>query len=102
MFTDSEQLFNVIIRNASATEKRLMIDAKAAREEHNDGIIDDMIWIRRKLYVGDDMKNAAILPEFIEALNNNQLLYEIEQSVKWKNCSQASEKIPSVRQFVVA
>lgn len=44
VLTDSETLFNEIIRNASTTEKRLMIDMKAAREAYNNSIIDDITW----------------------------------------------------------
>lgn len=47
ILTDRENLFNVIIRNASATEQRLMIDIKAAREAYNEGTIDYVFSIRR-------------------------------------------------------
>lgn len=79
--TDSKILFSVIIRNASSTEKRLIIDVKAAREAYNDGIIDDIIWIRRKYNPGGAMAKAAILSESIAAVKN-QLHFEVEQSVK--------------------
>lgn len=59
-----------------------MVDVKAAREAHNEGIIDDMIWIRRKYNLADAMTESAILPEFITAIEKNQSHYEVEQSVK--------------------
>lgn len=47
VLADSETLLIVIIRNSSTTEKRLMIDVMAVREAYKDGIIDDIICIRR-------------------------------------------------------
>lgn len=81
VLTDSEMLFNVIITDASTTAKRLMIDVKAGREAYNEGIIDDVIWVRRKYNLADAMTKASILPEFVEALEKNKLYYEVEQSI---------------------
>lgn len=53
--TDSATLFNVMIKNAPTTEMRKMIDIKAAREAHNEDIIDDIIWKRRKYNVAEAM-----------------------------------------------
>lgn len=58
----SETLFHVTIRNLSTAENRFMIDVKAEREAYRNGIIDDIIWIRRKYNRVADMKNAAVLP----------------------------------------
>lgn len=71
VLTDSETLFNFIISNVPTTEKRLMIDVKAAREAYNEGIIDDVIWILRKYNLADAMKKASIVPELVEELQNN-------------------------------
>lgn len=49
-----------------------MKDAKAAKEANNDGIIDGIIWIRRKFNLSDAMTKAKILPEFLEALEPNK------------------------------
>ena len=55
ILTDSDTLFKVVIRNAATTEKRLMIDVKAAREAYNQGIIEDVMWIRRDYNLADAM-----------------------------------------------
>lgn len=88
VLNDSETLINVIIRNASTTEKRLMLDVKYANEAYNDVIIDGIIWIRRKLNMADAVTKSTILPECFESLDKSQLHYEIEQSVKRKTCLQ--------------
>lgn len=78
ILTDSETLFYVIVRNASTTERRLMIDVQAAREAYNDGIIDDIIWIERKYNLADAMTEKEVMPEFVEkTLETNKLHYEI-------------------------
>lgn len=59
--TDSETLFNVIIRNASTKGRRVMIYVKAARETNNDGIIYDIIWIQKKFNLADAITKSTIL-----------------------------------------
>lgn len=59
---DSETLTSVIISKASTTGKRIMIDVKADKEAYNDGIIDNIIRIRRKLNLADVMTKTTILP----------------------------------------
>lgn len=81
MLVVSDTLFNVIIWNEPATEKRLMIDVKASREAYNEGIISNEICIRREIYLADAMTKSSILPQFVEALNQNQLYYEVEQII---------------------
>lgn len=46
-FIDSETLFNIFIRNESTTERKLVIDVKAAREVYNNGIIVHVVRTRR-------------------------------------------------------
>lgn len=62
LFTDSETIFNGIIINSSTTEKRLMIDVKAAREDYIYGTLDDVIWIRIKFNLTEAMTKASIMP----------------------------------------
>lgn len=48
-FLDSmKTMFSIIIKNASITEKHLMLDLNSMREPSKDGIIDDTVSIRRK------------------------------------------------------
>lgn len=51
MLTDSDALFNVIIRNSHTTEKRLMIEIN----DYNEKIIAYVIWIRGKDNLSDVM-----------------------------------------------
>jgi hypothetical protein len=41
MFTDSQALFNVLIRNKTTTERRLMVDVAAARQSYHSMIISN-------------------------------------------------------------
>lgn len=59
-----------------------MVYVRAAREAYKDGIIDNMIWIRIKYNLADELTKAAFLPEFINSTEKNQLRNEVEQSVK--------------------
>lgn len=88
-FNVSEALFNVMIRNASTTEKRLMRHVKAAREAYNGGIIDDILWIYEKFQQEDEMTKEDLLPEFVIAFLKNKFHDEVEQSV---TCMVASPK----------
>lgn len=53
LLTDSNTIFNVHIRNASRTEN-INDRYQATREVYNDGIIDDIIWIRREYNLSDE------------------------------------------------
>lgn len=67
----------MIIINASTREKRLIVDAKAAREAYKGGIIYYIIQFQRNFNPSNAMTNAAILPEFVAVLEKNQLHYVI-------------------------
>lgn len=62
--TESETLFNVITLNRTNTEKVLMIYIKAARVAYDEGIIDDIIWIRRNYNLADAMRKATTSQDF--------------------------------------
>lgn len=64
ILTDSERLFSVIICSGQTTEKRLMIDIKAAREAYNEVIGDNIIWIRRNYNLVDAMTKSGYQPTF--------------------------------------
>ena len=82
ILTDTETLFNVMIKNANTTEKRLMIDIKAAREAYNEGIIEDIVWIRRQFNLAHAMTKAQINQDLVKALNTRKIKYEVEQCDK--------------------
>lgn len=46
MYTDSDSLFKVIKKSTTTTERRLMIDIRAAREAYQREEISDIAWIR--------------------------------------------------------
>lgn len=46
LYTDSDSLFKVIIKNSSTTERRLMIDIQATREAYGNKEIVDIGWVR--------------------------------------------------------
>lgn len=53
ILTDSETLFNVIIRNAFTTGRMLMIDTNTEREAYNKGIVNHYIWTGREYNMAD-------------------------------------------------
>lgn len=59
-----------------------MIDIKAEKEAYNDGIIDDIIWIRRKINLADVMTKPTILPKRYKAVDEGKLRYEVEERIK--------------------
>lgn len=85
MLTDSETSFNVIIRNVPTTEKRLMINIKAAREAYNEGIVENIIWIRRNYNLSDALADAmtksGISTEFLDAIRKVKIHFEVERSI---------------------
>lgn len=60
-----------------------MIEIKAAIEACNDGIIDDIIWIRRKFNLAGVMKKPPILAKLVQVSDESKLHYEMEQSIIW-------------------
>lgn len=81
ILTGSETIFNVIIRNASTIERRLMVDIKATSEAHNEGTINDVMRIIRDQNLEDSMTKTKILPQLVEKIKTGKIKYEIEQSV---------------------
>lgn len=65
-----------------------MIYVKAVREAYNEEIIRENIWTRRKYNLADAMRNTQINNELINAFDNNQLHYGVENSVIKKNDKQ--------------
>lgn len=62
--------------------KEINDSLKSIREACNDGIIDDIVLIRRKFNLADDIKNVAIVPEFVTEIQKNSLKSEVEKLAK--------------------
>lgn len=60
-----------------------MIGKHDAREAYDDGIIDEVVWIRRKYNLADStcMTKATILQQLVEMMETEKRNYEIERSV---------------------
>lgn len=56
-----------------------MKDIKAARYAYNDGIIDAIIWVRRKCNPANAMTKHIIVPELFQAVEEGNLHYEVEK-----------------------
>lgn len=59
-----------------------MIDVKDSREACNDGIVENVIWIRRNYNLADAMTKTSIVPQSIKVMKTGKIEYEIDQSVK--------------------
>lgn len=75
---DSAALFDVMIRNAPTTGKRLKIDNEAATKAYDEEIVDDNIWIRQKYNLADALTKTQINSELITKLDSNQLRRGVE------------------------
>lgn len=76
VLADCATLFNVLFSNGTTTE---IAEYNAVRESYKDGIIYDMIWIRRKLTNVGAIREPKILLEFVEAVYDAKPHYEVEQ-----------------------
>lgn len=81
ILTDSETIFNLIIRKTSTTERRFTIDIKAARKAYNEGNMNHVIWIRIYHYFEDSMTKSKVLPRLVDVMKTGKLKLEVEQSV---------------------
>lgn len=81
----------MIIRNGPTTEKRRIIDIKAAREAYSEEIIYDIIWIRRKHNLADEMKKDTISKAFVDAIQKWKIYYKVDRYMT-KNKLSKNEK----------
>lgn len=81
ILNESPTLFTFLIKNATTTEKRRMIDIKAFIQAYNDEIINDIIWMRRNFNLADVRTEIATKHELIQALDRESLHYEIQNSI---------------------
>lgn len=99
ILTDNKTLLNVVISNASTTERRLMIDIKATGEAYNGGIINDVICIRWQHNPADFETKYTILPHLVVFLQTGKVKCKSEQSALWslgietKDISLKKEKV---------
>ena len=69
MCTDSKTLFDVVTKNTTTTEKRLMIDIKAVRESYERMELSDVAWIRSENNPADALtkvKENAVLNRIVD------------------------------------
>lgn len=70
LFTDSKSLFDVITKNTSTTEKRLMIDIRSMREAYERLEISDVRWIKSASNPADEVltkvKDNIVLNAILE------------------------------------
>lgn len=59
MFNDSHQLFDVMTKVSSTSERRLMIDVAALRESYNSFEIDQLVLLRGKMNIADALTKAT-------------------------------------------
>ena len=59
MFTDSKQLFDVITKSSSTTERRLMIDVAAVREAYHSFEISEVGLVRGSTNMADAFTNPS-------------------------------------------
>lgn len=88
MFTDSKTFFDVITKNTTTTEKRLMIEIKAVRESYERMELSDVPWIRSENNPADALskvKENAVLNHIVD---KQVVDHEVEQ---WVIRSSASD-----------
>lgn len=62
MFTDSMSFFDVITKNTTTTEKRLMIDVQAVREAYERMEVSDVAWIESAMNPADPLTKLKSNP----------------------------------------
>ena len=78
-YTDSRSLFDVITRNTSTSEVRLMVDVRSMRESYERMEISDLGWIRSEHNPADaltKMKENSVLNAI---LDEGKILHPVEQ-----------------------
>lgn len=81
MMIDSDNMFKVIVKNTSATEKRLMIDIKAAREAYEDQEISDVGWVRGLHNPADGLTKPGKCEALEKIMDIGQLSVSVQQWV---------------------
>lgn len=79
MLTDSESLFNAILKSTTKTEKYFIIFKNASREAFERNEITNIGWIRFFYNVVEDMTKTANCSALEELLNTRRLDKAVEQ-----------------------
>lgn len=58
-----------------------MIYVRAAREAYNEGIVDDIIWIRLTYNLSNSMTKSIILLQLFEMMETGNIYCEVEPSI---------------------
>lgn len=81
MFTDSKCLFDVITKNTTTTEKRLMIDVQTIREAYEKMEISDVGWIRSEQNPADALTKVKDNEVLDRIIDEGILDHEVDQWV---------------------
>ena len=81
IYTDSRSLFDVITRNTTTTEKRLMVDIRAIREAYEHMEISDVAWIRSENNPADALTKVKENHILNGILDNGRIAHAVEQWV---------------------
>lgn len=92
LLTDSETLFNVLIKSTMTSELRLMIDIVASKESFDRHEITTISWICRHRNLADAMTKFYPMPALLKFMRTNVLNYDIDQSVKRAPITKHSDK----------
>jgi hypothetical protein len=81
MFTDSQALFNVLTRNKTTTERRLMVDVAAARKAYHSTIISNIGLIKSCHNPADGLTKVGCNPALADLLRTHSIDHPVEQYV---------------------
>ena len=81
LYTDSDSLFKVIVKNSTTTERRLMIDLQATREAYGNHEISDIGWVKSDDNPADALTKRHHCAALIKIMDTGRLDLEVLQWV---------------------
>lgn len=81
MYTDSDSVFKVIVKNSMTTERQLMIDLEATRQAYGRRGISDIGWVRSADNPADGMTKKGECPSLNKLMDEGTLDAEVLQWV---------------------
>jgi hypothetical protein len=81
MFTDSKALFDILTRNKSSTERRLMVDVAAAREAYHDFVISNVGLIKSEHNPADGLTKVGCNDALLSLLRTHRITHPVQQYV---------------------